>query len=135
MPSNTDTAHSQESSDLALQAHANLDALLASIVTLLGPERQPEPLTGPRTLASLEGRDCSYVILQVPRPKRVDRLTAREKQVAALASAGYSNRAIAQILSIRDATVSAHLKKVLQKLQLNSRLELALQRRFFESTD
>ena len=135
MTEKSNTTDEGDASEAVLQAHANLDALLSALLGLIHREQEPsgeDSRKGPRTIASVEGQECSYVLLRVPRPRKVQRLTPREKQIAALASAGYSNRSIAQILDIRDATVSAHLKQVLQKLHINSRVELTLQQRYFE---
>lgn len=50
-------------------------------------------------------------------------LTARERQLLQLVSQGFSNRAIAQKLSISHNTVKYHLKNILQKLNVQNRTE------------
>lgn len=50
-------------------------------------------------------------------------LTARERQLLQLVSQGFSNRAIAQKLSISHNTVKYHLKNILQKLGVQNRTE------------
>lgn len=52
-------------------------------------------------------------------------LTEREKQVARRVSAGESNKQVAQALGIRPDTVSAHLKRIYQKMNVQSRIQLA----------
>lgn len=63
------------------------------------------------------------------RPRRValsgpDALTTRERQVAQLASEGYSNRDIAKQLVITLKTVQWHLRQAYRKLGVTSREEL-----------
>lgn len=62
------------------------------------------------------------------RPKRmlnVARLTDREREVADLIVQGCSNKEIAAALDIALHTVKSHVHKVLSKLSVNSRLEVA----------
>ncbi len=56
--------------------------------------------------------------------KKWESLTARERDVAALACLGHTNRQIAARLSISPETVKTHLKNLLAKYQLHSRDEL-----------
>ncbi len=58
--------------------------------------------------------------------KKWESLTTRERDVAALACLGYTNRQIAAHLSISPETVKTHLKNLLSKFQLHSRTELRL---------
>jgi DNA-binding NarL/FixJ family response regulator len=53
-----------------------------------------------------------------------DRLTWRERQVAALVAEGLPNKTIARTLGISARTVEAHLNHVFTKLGLSSRTEL-----------
>ncbi|MGA2986242.1 MAG: helix-turn-helix transcriptional regulator [Terriglobia bacterium] len=53
-------------------------------------------------------------------------LTARERQVIALVSAGYSNKDLAQKLGISENTARYHLTNVFDKLEVYGRLELIL---------
>ena len=52
-------------------------------------------------------------------------LTRREHQIAALASGGRSNKAIAEELSISPATVARHIANILAKLGFTSRIQIA----------
>ncbi|WP_422627613.1 helix-turn-helix domain-containing protein [Rhodococcus sp. (in: high G+C Gram-positive bacteria)] len=51
-------------------------------------------------------------------------MTARERHIAELASAGYSSRDIAAMLGISPRTVDNHLQRVYDKLHVRSRREL-----------
>jgi DNA-binding CsgD family transcriptional regulator len=53
------------------------------------------------------------------------RLTARERQVAALIPLGLSNRQIAERLVIGERTVESHVSHLMAKLHLPSRTRLA----------
>jgi ATP/maltotriose-dependent transcriptional regulator MalT len=56
----------------------------------------------------------------------VDPLTTRERDVVALLAAGLSNRAIAQALVITEGTAEVHVKHILTKLGMTSRMQAAL---------
>lgn len=56
----------------------------------------------------------------------VSNLTGRESEVANEVALGLSNKEIAAHLNITERTVKAHIGAVLDKLQLKSRLQLAL---------
>jgi DNA-binding NarL/FixJ family response regulator len=51
-------------------------------------------------------------------------LTEREKQVAACVAAGQTNRQIAEQLGISENTVKNHLKNIMEKLQVQNRVQL-----------
>ncbi|HIM57984.1 MAG TPA: response regulator [Gammaproteobacteria bacterium] len=55
-----------------------------------------------------------------------DSLTNREKEVACQVARGYSNKVIARELGISDGTVKLHVKSILKKLSLGSRVEVAV---------
>jgi two-component system NarL family response regulator len=56
---------------------------------------------------------------QIPAP----RLTERELEVLKLVAKGLNNRAIAEQLFISENTVKNHVRNILEKLQLHSRME------------
>ena len=75
-----------------------LTGLLARALRATAPEPAPEPNT----------------------------LTDRENEILALIAGGMSNKMIARDLGISDGTVKVHVKNLLRKLNLRSRLEAAL---------
>jgi DNA-binding NarL/FixJ family response regulator len=57
---------------------------------------------------------------------RIGSLTARELQIVDLIASGHTNRSIADALCISDKTVRNRLTVIYDKLEMTSRLELAL---------
>lgn len=55
-----------------------------------------------------------------------NRLTARELQVTQLLARGDSNKVIARELDVSESTVKIHVQNVLKKLNLNSRVQIAV---------
>ncbi len=58
-------------------------------------------------------------------PPHSTQLTQREREVVDLISEGMSNKEIAQHLHIATFTVKSHVHNVLEKLELNTRLQIA----------
>jgi len=56
----------------------------------------------------------------------LESLTRREQEVAQLIALGLSNRAIAQSLGISERTAEGHVGQILEKLQLQTRTQVAL---------
>lgn len=55
---------------------------------------------------------------------RLERLTARERQILTLLAAGHQNREIAAQLGISTRTVEVHKARILEKLECRSLAEL-----------
>jgi len=53
------------------------------------------------------------------------KMTQREREVIALIAVGLSNKEIAQRLSVATDTVKSHVRNVMEKLALHSRLQIA----------
>jgi DNA-binding NarL/FixJ family response regulator len=56
----------------------------------------------------------------------LERVSAREREIAQLVGAGANNREVATKLGITERTVKAHLTAIFRKLGISSRLQLAL---------
>ena len=82
--------------------------------SLLSPLMASKLLTEFATMAR-RGKDAE----QVPLP----RLTERELEVLKLVARGLNNRDIAKELFISENTVKNHVRNILEKLQLHSRME------------
>lgn len=65
-------------------------------------------------------------IPSVRRPPDAKALTPRERQVASLVGEGLTNQAIGRRLRISERTVEKHVENVLGKLQLTSRVQVAV---------
>lgn len=55
----------------------------------------------------------------------LDRLTAKERQIAAAVADGKTNREISEELVVSIRTVDAHVEHIFKKLGVNSRVALA----------
>src|SRR5258707_1874696 len=72
--------------------------------------------------ATLARRDDEERAQEVPAP----RLTDREMQVLKLVARGMNNRDIAKELFISENTVKNHVRNILEKLQIHSRMEAVM---------
>ena len=57
----------------------------------------------------------------VPRPDLIATLTPREFQVLEFVAADYSDLDIALTLGVRDRTISAHVRRIIDKLEARTR--------------
>ena len=69
--------------------------------------------------------EWSRDVLTAARRRRVDSLSNREREVAELAALGCSNPEIADRLSISRSTAAFHISRILEKLSLSNRREIA----------
>jgi DNA-binding NarL/FixJ family response regulator len=87
--------------------------------SLINPSMAGKLLT---EFAVLARREQSEPPQQVPAPK----LTDREMQVLKLIARGMNNRDIAKELFISENTVKNHVRNILEKLQIHSRMEAVM---------
>jgi DNA-binding NarL/FixJ family response regulator len=87
--------------------------------SLINPSMAGKLLT---EFATLARRDDSERAQEVPAP----RLTEREMQVLKLMARGMNNRDIAKELFISENTVKNHVRNILEKLQIHSRMEAVM---------
>ena len=62
----------------------------------------------------------------VAEERDVEQLTRRERDILQLITLGMTNKAIARKLSITESTVKVHVKHLLKKMKLKSRVEAAV---------
>jgi DNA-binding NarL/FixJ family response regulator len=87
--------------------------------SLINPSMAAKLLT---EFAALAKRDGEERVQQVPAP----RLTDREMEVLRLVARGMNNRDIAKELFISENTVKNHVRNILEKLQIHSRMEAVM---------
>jgi DNA-binding NarL/FixJ family response regulator len=87
--------------------------------SLINPSMAGKLLT---EFAALARRDDDERAQEVPAP----RLTEREMQVLKLVARGMNNRDIAKELFISENTVKNHVRNILEKLQIHSRMEAVM---------
>ncbi len=98
----------------------------------MDPDELVEALNEVATGSIIVAQDMTHVLAKVLRNELTDNetsfesLTKREKEVACQISGGHSNKVIARELGISDGTVKLHVKAILKKLSLNSRVEVAV---------
>jgi len=102
---------------------ATVDDVIKTIRTVAEGEKVlPPPLTG-----SLFAQVTEHALLSGKKNLgRAVRMTKRENEVVALIIEGLSNKEIATKLHIATFTVKSHVHNILEKLALNSRLQIAL---------
>jgi DNA-binding NarL/FixJ family response regulator len=87
--------------------------------SLINPSMAGKLLT---EFATLARRDDEERTQELPAP----RLTEREMQVLKLIARGMNNRDIAKELFISENTVKNHVRNILEKLQIHSRMEAVM---------
>ena len=65
-------------------------------------------------------------LVEVQKPVKDYGLTSRESQILKLITEGYSNNEIANELFVSINTTKAHVASILQKLEVDDRLQAAL---------
>lgn len=120
---------SDEASDLVAALRAGADGYLLK-------ETEPEALlaklkeaaAGQMTLSDRLAGLLVRAMRQDTRPKEPDEagLTDQERRILGLIAAGKSNKLIGRELDIAESTVKVHVKHLLRKLGLRSRVEAAV---------
>jgi DNA-binding NarL/FixJ family response regulator len=101
---------------------ASFDEFIATIRTVATgqkvlPPRMTESLFS-QIAKEVDGQEPAHVLEDV-------RMTPREREVIDLIGEGLSNKEIAQRLNIATHTVKSHVRNVMEKLALHTRLQIA----------
>ena len=100
----------------------------ADIVRAVRAVAAGEPMLSPTITRRLIGHvtDSEGGKRQRHAREQLDRLTEREREVAVAIGQGKSNAEISRELYMSVATVKAHVSRVLEKLEFNNRVQIAL---------
>jgi two-component system NarL family response regulator len=102
-----------------------LDEVAEAVRSVYGGQSLINPSMAGKLLnefATLARRESEPRAQEVPAPK----LTDREMQVLKLVARGMNNRDIAKELYISENTVKNHVRNILEKLQIHSRMEAVM---------
>jgi two-component system, NarL family, nitrate/nitrite response regulator NarL len=121
-----------ESSDSLIQCaeagvsgYVTCDGGVEDLVKAIKAVVQEQVVCPPRLAASLLRRLASHAERRSTAADHETPLTAREGQVLDLICEGLSNKEIAQVCSISEATVKNHVHNLLEKQKVRSRSQLA----------
>ena len=107
-----------------------LERCVATARHVLGPSRSAAAWDAGCALSLEDAVASALEASPVPprrhQPRSAGRLTAREREIAALIARGFSNRGMADELVISEATVVRHVSNILGKLNAHSRAEIAV---------
>lgn len=95
------------------------------LITALGNIVQGNSVVAPELTAVLARAVQGESIQESPQ-KNLGDLTPREREILCLLAEGQSNKVIARNLGISDGTVKLHVKAILRKLEVHSRVEAAV---------
>jgi two-component system nitrate/nitrite response regulator NarL len=120
---------SDEAGDLIAALRAGADGYLLKEMDpddLVGKLKQAA--AGEVTLTERLTRLLAHSMREDGKPRHPDEagLTEQERRILDLIAQGKSNKLIARELNISDGTVKVHVKHLLRKLNLHSRLEAAV---------
>lgn len=99
------------------------DALVIALRDIVAGKTVVAPDLAPILARAVQGKSDGEVAA-VSGP--FDELTPRETEILGLLAEGQSNKAIARNLGISDGTVKLHVKAILRKLNVHSRVEAAV---------
>lgn len=102
------------------------DALVAALRSTVGGETVVAPALAPALVRAVQGRAAPERPEGSGQTGPFEALTPREREVLGLLAEGRSNRGIAEGLGISEGTVKAHVKAILRKLGVESRVAAAV---------
>lgn len=129
---------SEDEDDLAkaLQAGAEAyllktsesDQLCDAIVKVSEGQSMISPQMMSKLVSALRGQSApaKAEVKAAPPPQAIDKLSPREREILALIAKGQSNKVIARELAIAETTVKIHVQHIFKKLELSSRVQVAV---------
>lgn len=99
------------------------DADLSDLVAAVHAVAGGQAIISPRLASKLAATDAAPFIGGSVGDAAPPRLTSREVEVLRLVAGGLSNRSIATTMGLSEHTVRAHLREVMRKLNVRSRIE------------
>jgi two-component system nitrate/nitrite response regulator NarL len=99
------------------------DALVIALRDIVAGKTVVAPDLAPVLARAVQGKSEEQ---ELPSSGPFDDLTPRETEILGLLAEGQSNKAIARNLGISDGTVKLHVKAILRKLSVHSRVEAAV---------
>jgi DNA-binding NarL/FixJ family response regulator len=111
------------------------DASIAEFVKTIRSVHQGTQVLPPHLTGSLFSQIVEHAINGSKPSEIIEsvRMTKREKQVIELIADGATNKEIAQKLHLSTYTVKSHVHNILEKLALNTRVQIAKHAHFSES--
>ena len=101
--------------------HTSLDQLVDAVKAVAAGGSLVAPVVTQRLLSGLERMHNDFTSLDRPDP-----LTERETEILRLMAGGYSNKEIANSLSVAEGTVKNHVSNILSKLGVRDRTRAVL---------
>ncbi len=99
------------------------DALVIALRDIVAGKTIVAPDLAPVLARAVQGKSDTTDLTE---SSPFDDLTPRETEILGLLAEGQSNKAIARNLGISDGTVKLHVKAILRKLSVHSRVEAAV---------
>jgi DNA-binding NarL/FixJ family response regulator len=102
------------------------DATFEELVSTIRSVAAGKPVLPPQMTSSLFSQIAKEAVVK-SREMAIDsvRMTSREREVVGLIGEGLSNKEIASRLNIATHTVKSHVRNVMEKLALHTRLQIA----------
>ena len=102
------------------------DATFEELVSTIRSVAEGKPVLPPQMTSSLFSQIAKEAVVK-SRAMAIDsvRMTTREREVVGLIGEGLSNKEIASRLNIATHTVKSHVRNVMEKLALHTRLQIA----------
>lgn len=103
------------------------DQLCDAIVKVSEGQSMISPQMMGKLVAAVRGQAAAPARApEAPEPQAIDKLSPREREILVLIARGQSNKLIARELSIAETTVKIHVQHIFKKLDLSSRVQVAV---------